>query len=59
MLNGGTGVMKSMMGGQCSASTSISVWLTNLSTPELTDSTNIAQAFAYIPATWAIGVTIG
>ena len=26
---------------------------------ELTDSTNIAQAFAYIPATWAIGVTAG
>ncbi|KAI1786343.1 MFS general substrate transporter [Ganoderma leucocontextum] len=40
MLNGGTGVMKSMMG-------------------ELTDSTNIAQAFAYIPVSWAVGVTMG
>ncbi|RDX43402.1 MFS general substrate transporter [Lentinus brumalis] len=40
MLNGNTGVMKSMMG-------------------ELTDSTNIAQGFAYIPVSWATGATIG
>ncbi|TBU27875.1 MFS general substrate transporter [Dichomitus squalens] len=40
MLNGNTGVMKSMMG-------------------ELTDSTNIAQGFAWIPVSWSVGVTIG
>ncbi|KAI0695191.1 MFS general substrate transporter [Cerioporus squamosus] len=40
MLNGNTGVMKSMMG-------------------ELTDSTNIAKGFAYIPVAWASGATIG
>ncbi|KAI0767188.1 MFS general substrate transporter [Fomes fomentarius] len=40
MLNGNTGVMKSMIG-------------------DMTDSTNIAQAFAYVPVSWAMGTTIG
>ncbi|KAH8100132.1 MFS general substrate transporter [Cristinia sonorae] len=40
MLNGNTGVMKSMMS-------------------ELTDSTNIAQAFALIPIVWSAGATVG
>ncbi|TCD61847.1 hypothetical protein EIP91_007837 [Steccherinum ochraceum] len=40
MLNGNTGVMKSMMA-------------------ELTDSTNIAQAFALIPIVWSAGATVG
>ncbi|KAH7915289.1 MFS general substrate transporter [Hygrophoropsis aurantiaca] len=40
VLNGNSGVMKSMMG-------------------ELTDSTNMAQAFAFIPIVWCVGATIG
>jgi hypothetical protein len=26
---------------------------------EITDSTNVAQVFAYIPITWAVGGTLG
>ncbi|KAK7691033.1 hypothetical protein QCA50_006136 [Cerrena zonata] len=40
MLNGNTGVMKSMMG-------------------EITDSTNMAQAFALLPIVWSCGSSIG
>ncbi|THH30966.1 hypothetical protein EUX98_g3224 [Antrodiella citrinella] len=40
MLNGNTGVMKSMV-------------------TELTDSTNMAQAFALIPIVWSAGATVG
>ncbi|KAI0740955.1 MFS general substrate transporter [Earliella scabrosa] len=40
MVNGNTGVMKSMLG-------------------DLTDSTNIAQGFAFIPIAWATGSTVG
>ncbi|KAI0364558.1 MFS general substrate transporter [Pilatotrama ljubarskyi] len=40
LLNGNTGVTKSMMG-------------------EITDETNIAQAFAWMPVAWSVGSTIG
>ncbi|KAI0350597.1 MFS general substrate transporter [Trametes cingulata] len=40
LLNGNTGVMKSMMG-------------------EITDETNIARGFAWMPVAWSVGCTIG
>lgn len=40
LLNGNSGVIKSMMG-------------------EMTDYSNMAQAFAYIPVVWSVGATIG
>ncbi|KAI0327954.1 MFS general substrate transporter [Cubamyces sp. BRFM 1775] len=40
LLNGNTGVSKSMMG-------------------EITDETNIAQGFAWLPVAWSVGSTIG
>ncbi|KAI0364963.1 MFS general substrate transporter [Pilatotrama ljubarskyi] len=40
LLNGNTGVMKSMMG-------------------EITDETNIAQGFAFMPVAWSLGAAVG
>ena len=58
MLNGNTGVMKSVIAGQPSLLESLHSHRTDVRGIELTDSTNMAQGFACIPVSWAIGATM-
>ncbi len=56
LLNGNTGVMKSMMGGMY-YDLYFRLLLADNAT-EITDSTNLAQAFSLLPIVWCVGATL-